>query len=398
MIVALASDDQPWMDRNRPPEERAELLVAAMTFDEKLSQLHGQIGLNPEFPCGHSTRHVPGVPRLRIPTMRITNGPAGVGPGDCVPQKPATALPSGLALAASWDPALAYAFGEIAGTETVNLATHVFEAPGLNIARVPQNGRNFEYFGEDPYLAGRMAVEQVKAVQSRGVIAMPKHYAANNQETNRFEVDELIDERTLREIYLPAFEMAVKDGGAAAVMCAYPRINGTYACENELPPEGGAPKGVGLQGIRAVGLRRRSQHGAVHPGGHGPGDEYRHLVQRRENQRRARRGCDPGRRHRHPAQAQVPLDVPARPVRSAARGDGHRRDRARPARPLHRGAERSSSQEREWRAAARLFRLAIDRTDRAASAGARRDTRAARGAPRSSRSTPSPLSRACGTS
>ncbi len=88
MIVALASDDQPWMDRNRPPEERAELLVAAMTFDEKLSQLHGQIGLNPEFPCGHSTRHVPGVPRLRIPTMRITNGPAGVGPGDCVPQKP----------------------------------------------------------------------------------------------------------------------------------------------------------------------------------------------------------------------------------------------------------------------------------------------------------------------
>jgi beta-glucosidase len=97
---------------------------------------------------------------------------------------------------------------------------------------VPHNGRNFEYFGEDPYLAGRMAVEQVKAVQSNGIIAMPKHYAANNQETNRFEVDAIIDERTLREIYLPAFEMAVRDGGAAAVMCAYPRINGTYACEN----------------------------------------------------------------------------------------------------------------------------------------------------------------------
>lgn len=220
------------MDPARPPEDRARLLVVAMTLDEKITQLHGRIGVNPEFPCGNSTRHVPGVPRLRIPTMRITNGPAGVGPGDCSPQKPATALPSGLALAASWDPALAYAFGEVAGTETANLATHVFEAPGLNIARVPQNGRNFEYFGEDPYLAGRMAVEQVKAVQSRGVIAMPKHYVANNQETNRFEVDELIDERTLREIYLPAFEMAVRDGGAAAVMCAYPRINGTYACEN----------------------------------------------------------------------------------------------------------------------------------------------------------------------
>jgi beta-glucosidase len=221
------------MDRRLLPEERAELLVAAMTLDEKLAQLHGHVGVNPEFPCGHSTRHVPGVPRLRIPTMRITNGPAGVGPGDCSPQKAATALPSGLALAASWDPALAYAFGEVVGIETLNLATHVFEAPGLNIARVPHNGRNFEYFGEDPYLAGRMAVEQVKAVQSNGIIAMPKHYAANNQETNRFEVDAIIDERTLREIYLPAFEMAVRDGGAAAVMCAYPRVNGTYACENE---------------------------------------------------------------------------------------------------------------------------------------------------------------------
>ena len=256
--VAPASDDQPWMNRARLPEDRADLLVAAMTLDEKIAQLHGRVGVNPEFPCGNSARHVPGVPRLRIPTMRITNGPAGVGPGDCSPQKPATALPSGLALAASWDPTLAYVFGEVAGTETVNLATHVFEAPGLNIARVPQNGRNFEYFGEDPYLAGRMAVEQVKAVQSKGVIAMPKHYVANNQETNRFEVDALIDERTLREIYLPAFEMAVKDGGAAAIMCAYPRINGTYACENEYLLKEVLRKEWGFRGYV------QSDFGAVH--------------------------------------------------------------------------------------------------------------------------------------
>jgi beta-glucosidase len=246
------------MNPARLPEDRADLLVAARTLDEKLAQLHGEIGLNPAFPCGNSTRHVPAVPRLRIPTMRITNGPAGAGPGDCVPQKPATALPSALALAASWDPALAYAFGEVAGTETANLATHVFEAPGLNIARVPQNGRNFEYFGEDPYLAGRMAVEQVKAVQSKGVIAMAKHYVANNLETNRFEVDELIDERTLREIYLPAFEMAVKDGGAAAVMCAYPRINGTYACENEYLLKEVLRKEWGFRGYV------QSDFGAVH--------------------------------------------------------------------------------------------------------------------------------------
>ena len=181
-----SADGEPWMDRSRLAEQRAELLVAAMTLEEKLAQLHGVIGVNPEFPCGHSHRHVPGLARLRVPTMRITNCPAGVGPGDGSPQKPATTLPSGLALAASWDPALAYAFGEVAGAETRGLATHVFEAPGLNIARVPQNGRNFEYFGEDPYLAGRIAVEQVKAVQSNGVVAMPKHYAANNQETNRF--------------------------------------------------------------------------------------------------------------------------------------------------------------------------------------------------------------------
>ncbi len=252
------AEAQPWMDRSRLPEERAELLVAAMTLDEKLAQLHGQIGVNLEFPCGDSTRHVPGVPRLRVPTMRITNGPAGVGPGDCSPQKAATALPSGLALAASWDPALAYAFGEVVGTETLSLATHVFEAPGLNIARVPQNGRNFEYFGEDPYLAGRMAVEQVKAVQSKGIIAMPKHYAANNQETNRFEVDAIIDERTLREIYFPAFEMAVKDGGAAAVMCAYPRVNGTYACESEYLLKQVLRKEWGFRGYV------QSDFGAVH--------------------------------------------------------------------------------------------------------------------------------------
>jgi beta-glucosidase len=217
--VAAAADPDPAV-------ERARSLVAQMTLDEKVGELHGIR------PSGH-LRFVAGVPRLGIPPLRITNGPAGVGPSDEPQQKPATALPAPISLAATFDRGVARRHGAVMGEETGNLAHSLLEAPDINIARVPVNGRTFEGFGEDPYLAGEIVVPNIEGVQSRGIIAEVKHYTANNQEANRFEVNEVIDDRTLNEIYLPHFEAAVRDGHSGAVMCAYPRVNGTFSCENE---------------------------------------------------------------------------------------------------------------------------------------------------------------------
>jgi beta-glucosidase len=223
-VSGYAQASQPWMNTSLTPQQRAELLVKAMTLDEKIAQIH-MLDLRGEKP-----REVPGIARLNLPAFKITNGPLGAGPGDSARPQPATALPS--AMAASWDTTLAETFGRIAGEEVAARPEHLLEAPGVNIARVPQNGRNFEYFGEDPYLASRMVVPEIRGIQSAGVLAEVKHYAANNQEDARKIIDEIIDERTLREIYLPAFEAAVKHGNVAAVMCAYPSVNGLFLCEN----------------------------------------------------------------------------------------------------------------------------------------------------------------------
>jgi beta-glucosidase len=206
---------------------RAAQLVGQMTLDEKIASLHGIQDTN-------HYRTVPGVPRLGIPALNITNGPAGVTNGGPGHQGPATALPAPISLAATWDISLANQYGVIIGKEAKALANGFLEGPDINIARVPQNGRTFEAFGEDPFLVGRMAVNEIQGIQSQGVIGEAKHYAGNNQETNRLTINDIIDERTLREIYLPAFESSVKEGGAAGVMCAYNQINGAYSCENDL--------------------------------------------------------------------------------------------------------------------------------------------------------------------
>lgn len=196
-----------------------------MTLDEKILEIH-------MMNVKEHPREVPAIERLGVPAFKITNGPAGAGPGDSPHPQPATALPAAIGLAASWDPTLAEQFGEVAASEAADRGEDVIEAPGVNITRVPQNGRNFEYFGEDPYLSGRLGVAETHGFQSQGVIAEVKHYAANNQETDRKTINENIDERTLREIYLPAFEAVVKEGKAGAVMCAYPSVNGQFGCEN----------------------------------------------------------------------------------------------------------------------------------------------------------------------
>lgn len=216
------------------PQDRASLLVSAMTLDQKIAQLHGRLGPVPELPeCGDNlTRQIPGIPALQIPTFRIANGAVGIGGGDCSPQDQATALPSSLGLAASFDTSLATTYGDLMGKEARALGLSEIEGPGMNLARVGEGGRNFEYLGEDPYLAGTIASSEIKGIQRNDVLAMAKHYVLNEQEANRNKISVQVDDRTLHELYLLPFEMAVKDGHVASIMCSYNRIGATYACDD----------------------------------------------------------------------------------------------------------------------------------------------------------------------
>jgi beta-glucosidase len=231
--VGAAAQALPWMNTSLSPVQRAELLVGAMTLDQKIQQLHGQGGAIAELPeCGNPMRHVPGIASLQIPTFRITNGPVGLGGGDCNPQDRATALPVALGLAASFDPALAYTFGDLMAREARQLGLHELEGPGINMARVGRGGRNFEYLGEDPFLAGTMAANEIRGIQINGIIGMVKHYVLNDQEQNRMSVSVDVDNRVLYQLYLLPYEMSVKDGAVGSIMCSYNRIGGVYACEN----------------------------------------------------------------------------------------------------------------------------------------------------------------------
>ncbi|MDO5697107.1 MAG: glycoside hydrolase family 3 C-terminal domain-containing protein [Dermatophilus congolensis] len=242
------SEARPWENTELSPRERADSLVEAMTLEQKISQLHGNMetidiyGISAQATTEEEMeqlaaqirveRHVAALPELGIPRFRITNGPVGVGMGDGTPSPPATALPMTIGVAASFDPSLAYEYGDVIGNECVCLGQHVLEGPGVCLHRTATAGRNFEYFSEDPYLSGVMGVEVTKAIQSHNVIAMAKHYVVNDQEYERFRTNVEVDEHVLREMYLLPFEMVVKDGDVASIMSAYNRVRGTYATEN----------------------------------------------------------------------------------------------------------------------------------------------------------------------
>jgi beta-glucosidase len=200
-------------------QQKVDALIGQMTLDEKIQMVHGQ----------HLTGligYVPAIPRLGIPELTLTDGPAGIRHG------PGTAFPAPVALAASWDRALAEGYGAAMGAEAKAKGQSILLAPMVNIVRVPEGGRNFETFGEDPYLTAQIATADIKGIQSQGVMAEVKHYAANNQEKQRLNVSAEVDERTLREMYLPAFEAAVKEARVGSVMAAYNKVNGTYSSEN----------------------------------------------------------------------------------------------------------------------------------------------------------------------
>jgi len=202
---------------------RVEGLIAKLTLDEKISLLHGATDPASLGQAGY----VPGVPRLGIPPLRLTDGPAGVRV-----TAHATALPAPVLLASAFDPSLARRYGQVVGREGRALGQDVLLSPMVNLIRTPYAGRNFETFSEDPLLASRLVAAEIEGIQGEHLIATVKHYAMNNQEQNRMSIDVRVDEQTMHEIELPGFEAAI-DAGTGAVMGAYNKVNGTFACENK---------------------------------------------------------------------------------------------------------------------------------------------------------------------
>jgi len=200
-------------------EDRVEDLLSKMTLDDKIAQLSGDSA------TGFDT---PDNGRLYIPGFKMTDGPLGVR------WFRATAFPSGISVAATWDTALVTRYAEALARETLAKGRNMLLGPCVNIHRFPAGGRNFESYGEDPYLTSRLAVNYIRALQANGAIASIKHFALNNQEWRRTEIDVQVDERTMREIYLPAFEAAVKEARVYTVMSAYNKVNGWWCSENDV--------------------------------------------------------------------------------------------------------------------------------------------------------------------
>ena len=216
LIIAAPAMAQSQHLSSAEMEKRVEALLGKMTLEEKVTLIGG---IN-DF-------YIRAVPRLGLPALRISDGPMGVHDyGET------TAYPAGIALAASWDTDLARRVGSSMGQDARARGVHFILGPGMNIYRAPMNGRNFEYLGEDPFLASRMAVPIIEGIQSQGVIASAKHFVANNMEYGRMDHSSDVDERTLREIYLPAFEASVKEAKVGALMDAYNLVNGVYMTQN----------------------------------------------------------------------------------------------------------------------------------------------------------------------
>ncbi|HEV3305820.1 MAG TPA: glycoside hydrolase family 3 C-terminal domain-containing protein [Candidatus Sulfotelmatobacter sp.] len=228
----------PWMNRSLSPDERADLVVKEMTLDEKVSLLHGtgMVGLGPMSPLSVNSNggagYVVGVPRLGIPALQISDAAYGVrSSGEN--GRYSTALPDDLAGAASWDLDAAYEYGALIARELRAQGYNMTLGGGVNLTREPRNGRTFEYMGEDPVLAGKMVGQLMKGEQAQHVIGDIKHYAMNDQESGRNAVNVTIDKRSMRESDLLAFEIGLHESDIAAVMCAYNRVNGDFACENK---------------------------------------------------------------------------------------------------------------------------------------------------------------------
>lgn len=230
-IVNAGAAIPVYQDESKPLDDRVEDALSRMTLQEKVNMIHAQGKFSSA-----------GVPRLGIPDLWMSDGPHGVRAeinwndwgysgrtNDSI-----TAFPALTALAATWNPALSFAYGNALGEEALYREKDVMLGPGVNIYRTPLNGRNFEYMGEDPYLASVLVVPYIKGMQQNGVAASVKHFALNNQELWRGHIDVNLSDRALHEIYLPAFKSAVIDGDSWTIMGAYNKIRGQHACHNEM--------------------------------------------------------------------------------------------------------------------------------------------------------------------
>ena len=221
----------PWLDKSLSPDKRADLVVEQMTLDEKITLVHGVEGPLAQQHSLGGAGYVPGVPRLGIPALQMTDGRSGVA-NIGSRGRYATALPCALANAASWDLNGAYEYGALLGKEVRDLGFNVSLGGTSNIIREPRNGRNFECLGEDPLLVGKMLGRELKGTQDQQVIGNINRYAVNDQETGRTIGSAVIDKRAMQETDLLAFQIAIKESDVGTVMCAYNRVNGVYACEN----------------------------------------------------------------------------------------------------------------------------------------------------------------------
>ena len=227
--VCLQALDAAFLMRRESYMQNTELLLKKLTLEEKCALLSGA-----------ETFKTRGMPEHGIPQIWLSDGPHGLrkqaGESDHLglnPSVPATCFPTASAVANSWDAALGEEIGAALGEEAAAQEVSVVLGPGLNMKRNPLCGRSFEYFSENPYLAGKLAAGYIRGIQSKGVAACPKHFAVNSQETRRMASDSIVDERTLREIYLTGFEIAVKEGHPRSIMSSYNLVNGTYANENK---------------------------------------------------------------------------------------------------------------------------------------------------------------------
>ena len=237
---ATVEAPKAWMNKKLTPEQRTDLVLKEMTMDEKLKLVFGYFGTDapwknfkrPVESHQQSAGFIYGVPRLGIPNIWEADAGIGVASQGGPNVREATALPSGINTAATWDLKTAYAGGAMIGSEARAFGFNVLLAGGVNLLREPRNGRTFEYAGEDPLLAGKIVGAQIGGIQSNKIVSTLKHYAFNDQETNRFSLDVKVDDASARMADLLALQIAKEEGNPGSVMCSYNRVNGFYACES----------------------------------------------------------------------------------------------------------------------------------------------------------------------
>jgi beta-glucosidase len=239
----------PWNDKTLSPDKRADLVMEQMTLDEKILLLHGMGGFDAAGERSNGGAGVvAGIPRLGLPYLQLADSAVGVRAA-AARGRYSTLLPSTIGEAATWDPKLAYKYGALIGRELRDQQYNVSLGGGMDLMREPRNGRNFEYLGEDPILAGKMAAQFVQGLQNERVIGDVKHYAFNDQETGRSIGNVKLDKRSMRETDLLAFEIAITEGKPGMVMCSYNKLNGDWACENSYLLTDVLKKAWGFQGF-----------------------------------------------------------------------------------------------------------------------------------------------------